>query len=155
MTKITPQSILSFFISLLLPLLSGCDSIAPWRQSNEVVLPEAAPLATQELVKVATTCRKKVEDLEHQSAYVPGARKGEYSTVLKMAANNCSELEETLKRLKQAAYQKEGFLQNIQHGQSTLVRESKKAFGPSKGTFVDFSEFEPDDSEDINFEPLK
>ena len=127
-------------------LIAGCDHFSQWGATEVVTLPESSPLSTQELVKVASTCRKEVEGLEKRSAYVPEARKSEYNIVLRMASDNCSELEETLQRVKQATYQKEGFAQNLHHAQSTLVQNATKASPPKEETLFDFSDFEPDDT---------
>src|SRR5262245_49048060 len=123
MIKITNQTKVLFVMPVSLTLLAGCNQLSQWANTQEVVLPEAPPLATQELVKVTSMCRKEVEGLEQRSAYVPEARKNEYDTVLKMASDNCSELEETFQRLKQATHQKEAFSQNVRHAQSTIVQD--------------------------------
>lgn len=155
MKKNTNQRILLCLITISLFLLAGCTQLSQWANKQEVVLPESPPLATQELVKVTSMCRKEVEGLEQRSAYVPEPRKNEYDSVLRIAADNCSELEETLDRLKQATHQKEAFLQSVRHAQSTVVQNVPNSSAPTEEALFDFAEFEPDEASETQEGPLR
>lgn len=155
MTKVICKTIRPLLMVGFLSLLSGCDHINQWMNQEEVVLPESPPLETQELSSVAATCRKSVEGLEKRSAYVPKERRSEFQSVVGIASDNCSELEETLMRLKQASHQKEAFIQNLQHAESIIVQRAQKKSPIKEVDLSDFSEFEADDSAEMDLKPLQ
>lgn len=135
-------------------LISGCTQLSQLG-TEDVVLPESPPLEASELKHVAESCRKSVDALEKRSAYVPKERRSEFNTVVGIAADNCSDLEETLKRLKQATHQKNAYAQNLQHAESTIIQHGTKANGISEVSLSDFSEFEQDDSSEFDSKPLQ
>jgi hypothetical protein len=154
MYKILKRVVTSVVMGFSLFSIAGCDHFSQWANQQEVVLPESPPITTQELVKVASMCRKEVESLEKQSAYVREERKSEYNSVLRMASDNCSELEETLQRMKQATHHKEGFAQNLRHAHSTVVQQGSSSPAIVEENLTEFAEFEPDEASDLQEGPL-
>ena len=98
-------------------LLTGCQTTS----SPKVVLPSTPPLSAEILEQTAGSCQKELERLKSRSPYVPTERKKEYETVLDLAERNCTEMTETLGRLKAATHQEQSFRQNVQHAEATIL----------------------------------
>ena len=107
-------------ISLLaLAALAGCNTLTS--NSPKVVLPSTPPLSAEVLEQAAKTCQKEVERLESRRPYAPKERQKEFNTVLNLAESNCSDMVDTLGKLKAATHQEQSFRQNIQHAEAILL----------------------------------
>ena len=133
----------------LLPL-AGCNHI--FSNSPKVVLPSTPPLSAEVLEQTASTCQKEIERLHSRRPYVPKERKKEFETVLSIAEDTCSDMVDTLSRLKAATHQEQSFRQNVQHAEATMlpgtvISESTHSF--------DQSASHSSSGSDISAEPLR
>src|SRR5262245_51104261 len=96
-----------FFLGLITMHLGGCNSFSKLTSSREVVLPSTPPIASENLERIVGTCKKEVDNLTQQAAYVHPERQKEFNMVLDMAQENCADMTDTFERLKAATYQEQ------------------------------------------------
>lgn len=98
---------------------AGCNHF--FQSSPKVILPSTPPLSAEVLEQTTQTCQKEIERLQSRRPYVPKERQREFETVMRLAEDNCSKMQETLARLKAATHQEQSFRQNVHHAESTML----------------------------------
>lgn len=131
---------------------SGCDH-SIFQSGPKVVLPATPPLSAEVLEQTVGSCMKEVENLKSRAPYVPEERRKEYETVLALAEDNCTDMQETLSRLKRATHQEQSYRQNIEHVKATMLPGTviTESTTTSETTFDTQSRF----GKDVTNEPLR
>ncbi len=104
----------------ILPLLilGSCTHLV---NNTKVVLPSTPPLSAEVVEQTANSCQKEIEYLKSKSPYVPKERREEFYTVIKIAQKACTQITDTLSKLRSATHNEQILRQSIEHAKNTMV----------------------------------
>lgn len=101
------------------PLPEALETKAPAQPGEAPVVDHTPPLSSDELERVAGTCRGELQQLYELRRQVPRPRLQEYAMTLGIASDSCTKLINLLSQARHATHWQRAYQLNLQHAQST------------------------------------